>query len=66
VRKNHVVHPLSRFPPLGVAESEYESGLLTEWDTGDRVIVHFGGRPFALTGGDSVSARSFVMRKAKP
>ena len=36
----------------------------SDWDTGDRVIVNFSDRPFALDGGDSVPARSFVMRKA--
>ncbi len=38
----------------------------TDWDTGDRVMVNFGDRPFALTGGDSVPARWFVMQKVKP
>jgi Glycosyl hydrolases related to GH101 family, GH129 len=38
----------------------------TDWDTGDRVIMNFGDRPFALAGGENVAARSFVMRKVKP
>jgi hypothetical protein len=35
----------------------------SDWATGDRVIVNFAARPFELNGGDSVPARSFVLRK---
>ena len=37
----------------------------SDWSTGDRVVVNFSDRAFQLTGGDSVAARSFVLRKAK-
>lgn len=33
----------------------------TDWDTGDRVIVNFGDRPFA-SGASPLPARSFVVR----
>jgi hypothetical protein len=37
----------------------------SDWATGDRVVANFSDQPFALDGGDSVPARSFVLRKAK-
>ena len=37
----------------------------TDWDSGDRVIVNFGDKPFARAD-KPIAARSFVIERAKP
>ena len=36
----------------------------TDWDTGDRVLVNFGERPFKRQAGEPVPPRSFVVERA--
>ena len=35
----------------------------TDWDTGDRVVVNFGDKPYRRAGRPAVPARSFLMEK---
>jgi hypothetical protein len=35
----------------------------TDWDSGDRVIVNFGAKPYAREGKPAVAAESFVLEK---
>jgi hypothetical protein len=37
----------------------------TDWDTGDRVIVNFGDRPFERKPREPVPRRSFVIERAE-
>jgi hypothetical protein len=37
----------------------------TDWNTGDRVIVNFGDRPFDRDGKQPVNGRSFTVEKTE-
>jgi hypothetical protein len=37
----------------------------TDWDSGDRVIVNFGDKPFPSVGDSPLPGRSFVVRRTK-
>jgi hypothetical protein len=78
---NHVFHHLSprkldvRLEMIvGSGEGLYPTWALTadrsvqftDWDTGDRVIVNFGDRPFERKGKEPVFGCSFVIERTEP
>ena len=40
-------------------------GPITDWDTGDRVMVNFGDKPYLRAGRPTVPARSFLLEKTE-